>query len=118
MKRVLSALILFPIVLLVFIFGNKYVVDIFVGIIALRCIYELFHAFEQKGHHPVKWIGYLASIAIMFVHIIPKEYLLITIGAIIPISILLLFVLAISKKSNIGVILQLPFLEFVTLCYF
>ena len=104
MKRVLSALILFPIVLLVFIFGNKYVVDIFVGIIALRCIYELFHAFEQKGHHPVKWIGYLASIAIMFVHIIPKEYLLITIGAIIPISILLLFVLAISKKSNIGVI--------------
>lgn len=104
MKRVLSALILFPIVLLVFIFGNKYVVDIFVGIIAIRCIYELFHAFEQKGHHPVKWIGYLASIAIMFVHIIPKEYLLITIGAIIPISILLLFVLAITKKSNIGVI--------------
>lgn len=48
MKRVLSAAILLPLVLIVFILGNTYVVDVFMGIVALRCIYELFHAFEQK----------------------------------------------------------------------
>ena len=104
MTRVISAIVLFPIVLIVFILGNKYVVDIFVGIIALRCIYELFHAFEQKGHHPVKWIGYLASIAIMFIHVIPKNYALITIAAIIPISILLLFVCVLIKKIKTNVL--------------
>lgn len=104
MTRVISAIVLFPIVLIVFILGNKYVVDIFVGIIALRCIYELFHAFEQKGHHPVRWIGYLASIAIMFIHVIPKNYALITIAAIIPISILLLFICVLVKKIKTNVL--------------
>lgn len=48
MKRVLSAIIILPITLAVFLLGNDYVVDVFVGIVALRSIYELFHAFEQK----------------------------------------------------------------------
>lgn len=104
MKRVLSALVLFPIVLIVLIFGNKYVVDIFVGIVALRAIYELFHAFEQKNYHPVKWIGYLASIAIMFIHVIPQENVLIFTSAIIPISILLLFILVLTQKTKTNVI--------------
>lgn len=104
MKRVLSSAVLLPLVLIVFILGNKYVVDIFIGIVALRCIYELFHAFEQKDHHPVKWIGYLAAIAIMFIHVIPKKYALITVAAIIPTSILLLFILVLTKKTKTNVI--------------
>ncbi len=104
MKRVLSSAVLLPLVLIVFILGNKYVVDIFIGIVALRCIYELFHAFEQKGHHPVKWIGYLAAIAIMFIHVIPQKYTSITIAAIIPISIVLLFILVLTKKTKINVL--------------
>ena len=104
MKRLLSAVVLLPIVLIVFILGNTYVVDIFVSLIAIRCIYELFHAFEQKGHHPVKWIGYLAAVATAFIHILPKQYALITIAAIIPISILLLFALVLTKKTKTDVI--------------
>lgn len=104
MKRVLSSAILLPLVLIVFILGNKYVVDIFIGIVALRCIYELFHAFEQKGHHPVKWIGYLSAILIMFIHVIPQKYALITIAAIIPISIVLLFILVLTKKAKTNVL--------------
>lgn len=104
MKRVLSSAILLPLVLIIFILGNKYVVDIFIGIVALRCIYELFHAFEQKGHHPVKWIGYLAAIAIMFIHIIPQKFMSITIAAIIPISIVLLFILVLTKKTKTNVL--------------
>lgn len=104
MKRILSSAVLLPIVLIVFILGNKYVVDVFMGIVALRCIYELFHAFEQKGHHPVKWVGYLAAIAIMFIHVIPQKYSLITVAAILPVSILLLFILVLTKKTNTNVI--------------
>lgn len=104
MKRVLSSAVLVPIVLIVFILGNKYVVDVFMGIVALRCIYELFNAFEKKGHHPVKWVGYLACIAIMLIHVIPKEYALAVISAILPTSILLLFILVIIHKTKIDVI--------------
>ena len=104
MKRILSSAVLLPIVLIVFILGNKYVVDVFMGIVALRCTYELFHAFEQKGHHPVKWVGYLAAIAIMFIHVIPQKYSLITVAAILPVSILLLFILVLTKKTNTNVI--------------
>lgn len=113
MKRVLSALVLLPTVLLVFILGNKYVVDIFMSLIALRCIYELFHAFEQKGHHPVKWVGYISAISIMFIHIIPQQYELYLIGAIIPISMLLLFILVIAKKTNVIDIV----ITFFGICY-
>lgn len=104
MKRVISAFIMLPIVLIVFILGNKYVVDIFISLIALCCIYELFNAFEKKGHHPVKPIGYLAALAICFLHTIPKELSLILIGAIIPISILVLFILVLTKKTKTDVI--------------
>lgn len=104
MKRILSAVILFPIVMAIIVWGNTYVVDAFIGIIALRCIYELFHAFEQKGHKPVRWIGYLAALVIMFIHVIPKEHVLILISAIIPISILILFILVLRKDSKINVI--------------
>ena len=104
MKRVISAAIMLPTVLLVFILGNKYVVDVFMGIIALRCIHELFHAFEVKGHHPVRWVGYISAIAIMFIHVIPKEYATIAIATILPLSILALFIVVLSKKTKTDVI--------------
>ena len=104
MKRVISAAIMLPTVLLVFILGNKYVVDVFMGIIALRCIHELFHAFEVKGHHPVRWVGYISAIAIMFIHVIPKEYAIIAIATILPLSILALFIVVLSKKTKTDVI--------------
>ena len=104
MKRVLSAAVLLPLVLIVFISGNTYVVDVFMGIVALRCIYELFHAFEQKGHHPVRWVGYLAAIAIMFIHVIPEHYAKYAVISIIPISVLILFILVLTKKTKTDVI--------------
>ena len=104
MKRVISAAIMLPTVLLVFILGNKYVVDVFMGIIALRCIHELFHAFEVKGHHPVRWVGYISAIVIMFIHVIPKEYAIIAIATILPLSILALFIVVLSKKTKTDVI--------------
>lgn len=104
MKRFFSALIILIIVLIVFIFGNTLIVDIFTSLTALLCIYELFHAFEQKGHHPVYWIGYVAAASISFIHLMPKEHILVLIGAIISITILVSFILVITKKTKTNVL--------------
>lgn len=104
MKRVVSSAIILLLVLVIFLLGNKYVVDIFTAIVAIRCIHELFHAFEQKGHHPVRPIGYIAALSICFLHIIPREYVLLMIGAIIPLTILVSFILAILKKTKTNII--------------
>ena len=74
LKRILSGIIGFPIVALILIFGNIYVIDVFFAIVAL---YEYFDSFKGK-YKPVKWIGYLTCMLIVFLHIIPKEYLLYT----------------------------------------
>ena len=103
MKRVLSAIIILPITLVVFLFGNNYVVDVFVGIIALRSIYELFHAFEKKGYHPIRWVGYLSVVAIIFLHIVPEQYRLMLIMGVIAISLLISFILLITKKTKSNV---------------
>lgn len=60
----------------------------------------------SKSKHKIKtygWIAYIAALSIAIIHIIPQEYILKTIGAIIPISILVLFaqVIATNMKYNI-----------------
>ena len=40
LKRVLSGVIGFPIVALIFIYGNKYIIDAFIGIISIMAMYE------------------------------------------------------------------------------
>ena len=40
LKRMLSGLIGFPIVALIFIYGNKYIIDAFIGIISIIAMYE------------------------------------------------------------------------------
>ena len=69
-KRWLSALLGLPIVILVLAFGNKYVIDIIFAIIATIEMHEYFGAIKEKIN-PVKWIGYLSTILIAFIHLIP-----------------------------------------------
>ena len=104
LKRVVSSLVLFPIVAAIIIYGSKYFVDAVISIIAIMSLHEFYKAFKTgEKANPVTWIGYVAAIAIAFIHIIPSEYILKTIGAIIPISILILFVTVIvsNLKTNI-----------------
>ena len=74
-KRVISSLVIVPIVLSVFVFGNKYIIDIFTSIIAIRCIYEVLNAFKKENYHPIDAIAYIAAISIAFLHVVPDEYL-------------------------------------------
>lgn len=59
-KRLLTALIGLPIVILVFIFGNKYIVDILIAIIAIISLNEYFRA-ASKEIKSISWIGYLLA---------------------------------------------------------
>ncbi len=103
-KRVLSGVILFPIVAIIMIFGNKYVVDIFVSIIAIMSLHEFYKAFRTSGKaYPISYIGYVAAAMISVIHIIPANMVLKTIGALLATSILVLFaiVIATNGKTNI-----------------
>ncbi len=103
-KRISSALIGFPLVAIILIWGNKYLVDIAVSIIAIMSLHEYFHSFkEQNQNRDLRWIAYISALSIAFIHVIPQEYILKTIAAMIPIAILVLFaqVIASNMKYNI-----------------
>lgn len=50
-KRLISGMVLFPIVAVILIFGNQYIVDIAVSIVAIMSIHEFYKAFRtsRKG---------------------------------------------------------------------
>lgn len=103
-KRIFSALIGFPVVAIILIFGNKYLVDICISVIAIMSLHEYFHSFkEQNEKRDLRWIAYLSAVLITFIHLIKQEYILKTIAGIIPIAILVLFaqVIATNMKYNI-----------------
>ena len=65
LKRILTSLIGFPIVIAIIVFGNNTVIDIFFAIVAVIGISEYYGVFEKsKKAKPIKWIGYVAAISI------------------------------------------------------
>ena len=102
-KRLLSGLILFPIFAVIIIFGNKYLVDIFVSIIAIMSLHEFYKAFRNKAN-PIEWNGYITAGLICLIHLIPNEYVLPCITLIILINILVLFIQVVvtNMKQNIA----------------
>lgn len=101
LKRVLTGLIGFPIVVAVLMFGNKYIVDAVFAVIALISIHEYSTATSKK-YKPVKYIGYVLSILIAFIHIIPLEYISRFLIMIIPSIIAILFIKVIISKMEIN----------------
>lgn len=101
-KRLLSGIILFPIFALIIIFGNKYLVDIFISIIAIMSLHEFYKAFKGKAN-PIQWPGYITAGLISCIHLIPGEYVLPVITLIILINVLVLFtqVVVTNMKRNI-----------------
>lgn len=100
MKRIVSALLGMPLVILVLVIKNIYVVDIAFTIIAIICLYEFYKAFSTK-HRPVNWIGYISTINIAALHFFADGSLFNSIILTIFISILLLFIEVFKKKINI-----------------
>lgn len=101
-KRILSGIILFPIFAIVLIFGNKYLVDVFISVVAIMSLHEFYKAFKGKAE-PIQWPGYVTAVLICFIHLIPNEYILPSITLIILLNVLVLFtqVVATTLKRNI-----------------
>lgn len=101
-KRIISGIILFPLFALLLIFGNKYLVDVFISLVAIMSIHEFYKAFKGKAK-PIQWTGYVTAGLICFIHLIPNEYILPAITLIILLNMLVLFaqVVATSMKYNI-----------------
>ena len=102
-KRILSGIVLFPIFALILIFGNKYLVDVFVSIIAIMSLHEFYKAFRGKAS-PIQWTGYITAGLISFIHLLPGEYVLPAITLLILMNILVLFAQCIvtNLKRNIN----------------
>lgn len=126
LKRILTGVIGLPIVALILIFGNKYIIDAVFGVVAIISIHEYFSAIE-KQYKPVKWIGYIAAILIAFIHIIPIEIWTKILIMLVPTSIVLLFIeiIATSMKTQpkdifatfFGICYVIGFLVFLPLLY-
>ena len=76
LKRIISGLIGFPIVVLIFLLGNKYVIDIAVTILAVISVHEYTHCFKTSNKaNPISWISYLSCALILAINIVPNEYI-------------------------------------------
>lgn len=104
-KRITSALLGFPLVVIILTFGNKYVVDIFLAIIACISMQEYMNAIS-KDAKPIRWLGYISCIFIAFIHIIPQyipEPILNNIIILaIPILLLVLFTTIVATNMRIN----------------
>ena len=85
-KRVTSSLLGFPLVVIILTLGNKYIVDIFLAVIAMLGMQEYFNAIS-KDSKPVKWVGYLACAFIALIHIVPENLPGLTISNILALGI-------------------------------
>ena len=101
-KRVVSALLGMPLVIIVLLIENQFVVDVVFAAIALICIHEFYKSFTSTGKaKPVAWIGYLSTIMIATTHIFPEDNLFNLLGLTLFLSIFLLFIQVFREKANI-----------------
>lgn len=102
LKRVSSALLGLPLVVLVILLGNKYIIDIALSIVAIISLSEYYNAFST--YKPIKWIGYLLAVMICFIHLIPIQQLFSFIGLSIPFVVVALFIQLIIKDLKVSII--------------
>lgn len=125
-KRIMTALIGLPLVILLIVFGNKYLVDFVIAVIAGISMYEYSKCISKEAKF-ISWVGYLASALIAFIHIVPTIVLntAITIG--VPILLVVLFLNVIISNMKItfkdatftfmGILYIIGFLGFLPLLY-
>lgn len=114
LKRILSGVIGLPIVALILIFGNIYVIDVFIAVVAVIAMHEYLESFKEK-YKPVKWIAYISCLLIAFLHIIPKEYLPYTIALSASAIIAILFMQVVFSGMKTSIIDIM--ITFFGICY-
>ncbi len=128
-KRVLTAVIGFPLVTILLIFGNKYIIDVVIAIIAIIAMYEYTKCATNKDIKIIPWVSYLILACIALIHYSPiQEFGLSNIVLIgLPILLLILFLHVIISDMRItlkditftliGIIYIFTFLVFLPLLF-
>ena len=126
MKRALTAIVGLPIVILLLLFGNKYIMDSVIAIIALIAMYEYSKCIKSEAKF-ISVVGYLVAISIAFIHVIPAVALntIITLG--VPLLLFILFFCVIITNMRItfkdavfsfaGILYIVGFLGFLPILY-
>lgn len=102
-NRIITTVVGLPAVIAILVLGNIYVIDILFAIIACMSLHEYFSSFKEKAK-PVKWLGYIACLLIGVIHFVPREYAVMTIGILIPTSIVILFAQSIITNMKFNII--------------
>ena len=126
-KRLLTAVVGLPIVVLVFAFGNKYLMDVLLAIVAIISMNEYMKCVAHKDIKPIKWVGYFMAALIAVLHFIPLQTLSIAAVFSIPVLLLVLFLHVIVTDMKItfadmvytlmGILYVVPLIAFVALTY-
>lgn len=127
LKRFLTGIIGFPIVLAIMVLGNKYLIDFIMAIVSCIAIYEYSKCAKKKNINIVSWIGYLSSFIIAVLHIFPTDLVLIIISILFPLMIFILLLNVIITEMKItfkdivytlfGIAYIVGFLMFFALLY-
>ncbi len=125
-KRIVTALIGLPFVILLIVLGNKYIVDAVVAIIAVMAMYEYAKCISAQAKF-IGWVGYLTAIGIAFIHVVSSTVLstVITLGVPILLFLLFLSVIVTDMKitfkdmafSFVGILYVVGFLGFLAILY-
>ena len=126
-KRVITALIGFPFVVLLFAFGNKYIIDFIVAAIAVTAIHEYMNCVKNKEINAIAWISYLLAASICFLHVINPDYYTYVLLYGVPTLLLILFMHPIVTNMKItfedvaytfiGILYIVGFIVFIPLIY-
>lgn len=65
-SRILTAVIYFPIVLIIMLLNKPILIDILMSIVAIRSIYEFTNCAKNKDYKIISWICYIFAILIAF----------------------------------------------------
>ena len=101
LKRLLTGIIGFPIVLAVLVLANKYVIDVAMAIVAMISIYEYSKCAKNKEIKVVTWLGYVFCLIIAGAHILPVNLILLIIAIGYPLLIFILFLHVIFTDMKI-----------------
>ena len=126
-KRIVTALVGLPVIILLVILGNKYIIDPVIAVIAAIAMYEYSKCIGNEDIKFIRWVGYLSAASIAFMHVVPEIVLntVITLG--VPILLFLLFFTVIvtdmkttfrdAAFSFVGIMYIIGFLGFLPLLY-
>lgn len=102
-KRVLSGVFGLPIIALLLVFGNKYILDVVFAVIAIISVHEYMKCMEEKVK-PVKWIGYVLAVSISVIHLVPLDMISRYLGLAIAGVMAILFTIVIVREMKTNVL--------------